>query len=84
MAFEDLLDRLLPHGPVREAIDALLAVKRASAEVSAGPRIAAISDFIDRELAIRTAQAPQLPAGHGDAAWLDELFRQMLAEHAPI
>ncbi len=58
--------------------------KRASAEVSAGPRIAAISDFIDRELAIRTAQAPQLPAGHGDAAWLDELFRQMLGEHAPI
>lgn len=84
MAFEDLLDRLLPHGPVRETIDALLAVKRASAEVSAGPRIAAISDFIDRELAIRTAQAPQLPAGHGDAAWLDELFRQMLGEHAPI
>ncbi|MRG17283.1 nucleotidyltransferase domain-containing protein, partial [Stenotrophomonas sp. MY17] len=29
-------------------------------------------------------QAPQLPAGHGDAARLDELFRQMLAEHAPI
>ena len=52
MAFEDLLDRLLPHGPVREAIDALLVVKRASAEVNAGPRIAAISDFIDRELAL--------------------------------
>ncbi|HDS1214967.1 TPA: nucleotidyltransferase domain-containing protein [Stenotrophomonas maltophilia] len=83
MAFEDLLDRLLPHGTVREAIDALLVVKRASAEVNAGPRIAAISDFIDRELATRTAQAPQLPAAHGDAAWLDGLFRQVLAEHAP-
>ncbi len=83
MAFEDLLDRLLPHGPVREAIDALLVVKRASAEVNAGPRIAAISDFIDRELATRTAQAPQLPVGRGDAAWLDELFRQVLARHAP-
>ena len=78
-----LCDVAEPRG-LKEAIDGLLAVKRASAEVSAGPRIAAISDFIDRELAIRTAQAPQLPAGHGDAAWLDELFRQMLAEHAPI
>ncbi len=83
MAFEDLLDRLLPLGPVREAIDALLAVKRASAEFSAGPRIAAISDFIDRELAARAEQAPRLPAGQGDSAWLDALFRQMLAEHAP-
>ncbi|WP_142806983.1 nucleotidyltransferase domain-containing protein [Stenotrophomonas maltophilia] len=83
MAFEDLLDRLLPHGPVREAIDALLVVKRASAEVSAGPRIAAISDFIDRELAARVEQAPHLPAGQGDSTWLDALFRQMLAEHAP-
>ncbi|MGF0668220.1 nucleotidyltransferase domain-containing protein [Stenotrophomonas maltophilia] len=83
MAFEDLLDRLLPDGPVREAIDALLVVKRASAEVNAGPRIAAISDFIDRELATRTAQAPQLPVAHGDPAWLDGLFRQVLAKHAP-
>lgn len=82
MAFEDLLERSLPHGPVREAIDALLVVKRGSAELAVGPRIAAISDFIDHELAIRAA-APQLPAGHGDAAWLDELFRRMLATHAP-
>ena len=72
-----------PHGPVREAIDALLVVKRASAEVNAGPRIAAISDFIDRELATRAEQAPRLPAGQGDSAWLDVLFRRMLAEHAP-
>jgi len=82
MAFEDLLERLLPQGAVREAIDALLVVKRASAEVAAGPRIAAISDYIDASLAER-AEGPQLPAGHGDAAWLDSLFRQMLATHAP-
>lgn len=82
MAFEDLLERLLPQGAVREAIDALLVVKRASAEVAAGPRIAAISDYIDATLAAR-AEGPQLPAGHGDAAWLDGLFRQMLATHAP-
>ncbi|MEG0182222.1 MAG: nucleotidyltransferase domain-containing protein [Stenotrophomonas sp.] len=82
MAFENLLDRLLPEGTVREAVDALLVVKRASAEVTAAPRIAAISDYIDQEMASR-ADGPQLPAGHGDSAWLDALFRQMLAEHAP-
>ena len=82
MAFEDLLERLLPSGPAREAIDALLTVKRASAEIAAGPRIAAISDYIDQEMATR-AEGPTLPAGHGDGAWLDGLFRQMLAEHAP-
>ena len=70
------------YGPVRAAIDQLLVVKRASAEVAAGPRIAAISDYIDASLAER-AEGPQLPAGHGDAAWLDGLFRQMLAAHAP-
>lgn len=83
MAFEDLLHRLLPEGPVREAIDALLVVKRASAGIAAGPRIATISHFIDRELAARAEQAPPLPAGQGASAWLDALFQQMLAEHAP-
>jgi len=81
MAFEHLLERLLPDGPVRGAIEALLVVKRASAEVTAGPRIIAISDYIDQEMATR-AEGPQLPAGHGDGPWLDALFRQMLAEHA--
>lgn len=83
MAFEDLLDRLLPDGPVRDAIDALLVVKRASAEVTARPRVVIISDYIDHAMAVRAAQAPPLPAGQGDSAWLDALFRKMLAEHAP-
>ncbi|KAF1012746.1 MAG: hypothetical protein GAK31_03963 [Stenotrophomonas maltophilia] len=56
MAFEDLLQRLLPQGPVRGAIDATMAER---------------------------AKGPQLPAGQGDSAWLDGLFRRMLAAHAP-
>ncbi|MCW4455962.1 nucleotidyltransferase domain-containing protein [Flavobacterium sp. MXW15] len=83
MAFELLLDRLLPDGTVRHAIDRLLALKRASAEVADGPRIGAISDYIDAELDRRAGAAPSLPAGHGDAEALDALFRQMLADHAP-
>ncbi|WP_282297637.1 nucleotidyltransferase domain-containing protein [Stenotrophomonas sp. PS02289] len=83
MAFEHLLDRLLPTGPVREAIDQLLVVKRASAEVADGPRVAVISDFIESELEAMAAGAPPLPAGNGSADALDALFRRMLAEHAP-
>ncbi len=83
MAFELLLDRLLPEGPVRDAIDQLLVVKRASAEVTDGPRVAAISGYIEAELDAMAAGAPELTAGNGDADALDQLFRRMLAEHAP-
>ena len=83
MAFEDLLDRLLTEGNVRNAIDQLLATKRRSAEVADGPRIALISDYIDAELARRSNAPPLLTAGQGDANALDGLFRQMLIAHAP-
>ena len=66
MAFEDLLDRRLPEGPcVKRSMP--LVVKRASAEVAAGPRIAAISDFIEGELAVRAARAPSLPPDRATA-----------------
>lgn len=82
MAFEDLLERLLPTGPVREAIDALLAVKRTSAETSERPRIPVINAWIDAEMSRMESAAPMLPAGNGSAEFLDRLFRQMLVEHA--
>ena len=83
MAFEALLDRLMPDGPVRVAIDQLLEVKRRSAEVADGPRIAAISDYIDEHLQYRSGKAPSLPVGRGDGEALDALFRSMLQAHAP-
>jgi predicted nucleotidyltransferase len=79
MAFEDLLARLLPDGPVREAVDALLVRKRQSAEVAAGPRIAAISDFLEAELERMQAASPVLAAGKGNADRLDDFFRAALA-----
>ncbi|MCW0380950.1 hypothetical protein NB697_003796 [Xanthomonas sacchari] len=78
MAFASLLDALAPSGALREAIDALLDKKRASAEVEDGPRIPAISDFLDAELGRMEAGAPQLPAGSGDQRALDDAFRQLL------
>lgn len=78
MRFEPLLERLLPDGALREAIDALLVRKRRSAEIEAGPRIAAISDFLEAQIERMQAQPPALPPGHGDAQRLDAFFRSAL------
>lgn len=78
MAFEDLLERLLPDGPVREAIEALLVRKRQSKEVEAGPRIAAISDFLEAEVERMQASQLALAPGRGNADRLDEFFRAAL------
>lgn len=80
MAFENLLDRLLPAGDVREAIDELLKAKRASKEVADGPRIPAISEFIEQEISRMESVPPSLPARPGNDADLDAFFRQVLAK----
>lgn len=80
MAFEQLLERTLPQGPVRAAVDALLERKRRSAEIEAGPRIAAISDYLEAELERMQAQPPRLAPGCGRADELDEFFRATLRQ----
>ncbi|ALN62143.1 nucleotidyltransferase [Lysobacter antibioticus] len=80
MAFEDLLERLLPDGEVREAIEALLVRKRRSAEVAAGPRVPAISDFLAAELERMQGLGQTLPAASGRAERLDEFLRSALAD----
>lgn len=80
MAFEDLLERLLPSGHVRTAIDALLARKRDSAEVADGPRIPEISEFLESELQRMEDAAPTLATGCGRAEVLDGFFRQALSQ----
>ncbi|MDL5364348.1 nucleotidyltransferase domain-containing protein [Xanthomonas sp. NCPPB 2654] len=82
MAFELLLEALLPSGSLREAIDALLEKKRAAAEIEDGPRVPAISDFLDAELARMGGAAPRLAAGSGDPRALDALFRQLIRADA--
>ena len=78
MAFEVMLDRLLPGGHVRDAIDALLVVKRASKEVDDGPRIPAISDYLEAELERMQAAPPLLPGHTGEDAELDAFLRRCL------
>lgn len=78
MAFEALLDQLLPEGEVRDAIDALLVVKRASGEVADGPRIPAISGFIETQLERMGRETARLPARETEEGPLDVFFRQAI------
>jgi len=78
MAFEILLDKLVPRGALRSAIDELLAKKRISAEVEDGPRIPAISDYLEAELARMETSPPVLGDVEVDQQRLDDFFRGVL------
>lgn len=78
MAFEDLLDRLLPQGALRESVDALLTVKRASKEVEDRPRDPVISNFIESTLARMATESPRLPGSNVDDAELDDYLRRLI------
>ncbi len=82
MAFEDLLEQLLPSGPVRQAVDRLLATKRRSAEVADGPVIPEISGFLGEALEQRLDSPPRLRAVPGDAEALDAFLRKVLRNEA--
>jgi len=79
MAFEKLLESLLPTGPLREAIDRLLEVKRRSAEVADGPRIPEISDFLEKTLMELEAASPKLATAAGHPDELDVFLRRVLS-----
>ncbi len=78
--FGKLLDKFLPEGDLRLAIDQLIAEKKDGSELDRAPRIPAISDFIDSEAArleaIATGQSVIAPP----TLQLDELFRTSLDE----
>lgn len=78
--FGRLVDAMVPGGPLRAAIDDLLERKRAGSELSSGPRIPAISDFIEEQLARLESgfSAPDSPpVAHAE---LDAIFHAALAE----
>lgn len=76
--FSHLLDATITDPTVRQAIDDLLAAKTAGAELDHGPRIEAISHFIEIEMARleSAAEALETPAPPLEA--LNELFREAL------
>jgi uncharacterized protein len=78
--FARLVDATVSDQDVRNAIDELLAAKRSGAELDRGPRIGALSDFIERAMADLEQRASEqsVPAPPVDA--LNELFRSTLNE----
>ena len=77
--FSILVERLLPAGPLRAAIDALVARKQAGHELDKGPRIPAISDFLDDRLS-RISAARERASQTRDTERLDSLFVNLLLE----
>ena len=77
MPFADLFVTLGPeHAPVRQAIDELVAEKRAGGELGAGPPVAVLDEFIHPEHARLQAVGETLPKSKPDRAALDALFRR--------
>lgn len=79
-AFQTLVDEVVDDGPLRVSIDRLIIAKKQGDELSYGPRIPVIAEFIDREIARlqarRFSDASQKQSPDG----LNRLFRQTLAE----
>jgi predicted nucleotidyltransferase len=78
--FNTLVQKLVSEAALRTSIERLMAAKRAGAELDQGPRIPAISDYLDREMTrweVWEAAHQQPPVS---SAPLDELFRASLAE----
>ena len=76
-AFGVLVDRLLPAGALRKAIEGLIEKKRSGEELDTGPRIQVISDFIDSELARLTKGISASPNA-APVKTMDNLFRTAL------
>lgn len=75
--FSTLVDRLIDPSPLKQSIEQLVDRKRAGAELDKGPRIAAISDFLDQEIE-RLAGKAELPATHIPVSSLDRAFQEIL------
>jgi predicted nucleotidyltransferase len=79
-AFDDLVERLVTTPALRTEIITLLEQKRAGAEVDYGPRMPAISAFVESELARLEDARPDYPAGSILTAPLNEIFRDALRD----
>jgi predicted nucleotidyltransferase len=77
--FSLLVERLVAPGPLRAAIASLVQGKQAGQELDQGPRIPAISDFLDEQLS-RLSAAHEMPPITKDPKPLDALFVAILRE----
>ncbi len=80
MEFGKVLERALPGGEVRQAIDNLLEKKRSGAELESGEKIQVLNDWLEREIQ-RLSTSVRVPKqGHDPTAELNALFRRAIDE----
>ena len=79
MEFDRLVDSTVPEPDVKDAIVQLVAAKVAGAELDRAPRIGAISDFIEREMARIEDTVGDAPPACAEAD-LDGVFQLLLRE----
>lgn len=77
ISFHTLLDRLIPSGDLRKAIDRLLADKESGVELDEGPQIPIISDFIVSQME-KFTEATKETQFTKEWGPLDDTFRAML------
>ena len=78
--FNILVSQLVTEPTLRSEIDCLLAAKRAGTELGRGPRMASISEFIERELERWEHQEIADQKSMPPSDKLDELFKDSLTE----
>lgn len=79
MQLAPLVDACVERPALRAAIDTLLAQKRAGAELDRGPRVPAISEFLQSEIARLEALPAPAHTERPDDEELDEAFRRLLS-----
>ena len=82
MSFRELVETLIPPDALHEAIAQLLRLKQGGEELSWGPSIPALNDWIKTEL-MRLVEGPALtPTPHPGPEPLNALFRAWLTDAA--
>ena len=78
MRLADLVARTVEVGPSRTEIDGLVSRKKAGEELDSGPRIPAISEFLESEL--ERLEAAQLvdDADRPDSSLYDAFMREVV------
>lgn len=79
-AFGVLVDKLITSPKLRTEIEKLIELKRQGAELDRGPRIAVISDFIEKELARLEKDSVNFSKKTVPVEPLNDLFRSALRE----
>jgi len=82
VAFQTLVDGVVPEADVKEAISELLVAKMSGVELGMGPKNERLENFLKNELSIyeNNDVLVDLQKGKSDVNVLNSLFRQMLKE----